>query len=65
MGVGAARRIIQEGKMTYSLGNGHLAFLKMKVVTPHKIYKYEIPQSVLNGLFHDGILNADFKLNKR
>lgn len=42
-----------------------ISFLKMKVVTPHKIYKYEIPQSVLNGLFHDGILNADFKLNKR
>jgi hypothetical protein len=32
MDVGAARRIIQEGKMPYSLGNGHLAFLKMKVV---------------------------------
>lgn len=32
MDVGAARRIIQEGKMPYSLENGHLAFLKMKVV---------------------------------
>lgn len=36
MDVGVARRIIQEGKMPYSLGNGHLAFLKIKVAFSNK-----------------------------
>ena len=48
MDVGAARRIIQEGKMPYSLGNGHLAFLKMKVV----FFQQVAPQGAKGAVAH-------------
>lgn len=62
--------MLSAGQMHYIQGRESclrqfISFLRMKVANPHKKCKYEIPQSVLNGLFRDGILDANFQLSER